>query len=82
MWNFRERSGNDDKDLESQRRERTTQEKLEVEFLGMEITAIVSTKRLLCLDFRERIREIRSIVTNGQILEASEASLRSLELEL
>ena len=53
-------SRNDDKDLESQRRESRTQEKSEGEFLGMKTTAIDSTKeRLLWLDFRRCIREVR-----------------------
>lgn len=53
-------SRNDDKDLKSQRRESRTQEKLEGEFLGMKTTAIDSTEeRLLWLDFRRCIREVR-----------------------
>ena len=42
-------SRNDDKDLESQRRESRTQEKLEGEFLGMKTTAIDSRERDSCV---------------------------------
>lgn len=41
-------SRNDDKDLESQRRESWTQEKSEGEFLGMKTTAIDSRERDSC----------------------------------